>query len=97
AANSKKGSLTPSLRWYLTTPLDLASQIPSDEASDSTGAHSPAFSPATSPAHEDRDWGRLLQALPTCADLAAASNTLQASIRLDIQGLGDRLGAPIST
>ncbi|CAH2325693.1 Hypothetical predicted protein [Pelobates cultripes] len=60
------------------------------EASDGTGANSLSFSPEQcSPTSEDRNWGRLQQALPTRADLAAVNSTLQASIRADIQVLQD--------
>ncbi|CAH2320587.1 Hypothetical predicted protein [Pelobates cultripes] len=72
----------------------------SEEASDGTRANSPTFPPEErSPTSEDRDWGWLLQALPTRADLAAANSTFQASIwadiqvlRGDIQGLNYRVG-----
>ncbi|CAH2329940.1 Hypothetical predicted protein, partial [Pelobates cultripes] len=62
----------------------------SEEAFDGTGANSSAFLPEErSPTLEDRHWRKLLQALSTRADLAAAKSTLQASIRADIQALRD--------
>ncbi|CAH2329499.1 Hypothetical predicted protein, partial [Pelobates cultripes] len=97
----KKGQLTSSLRQFLVTPADFATQphgADGSMASEESAPSSPASDMLTG-GTERPPWLDLLRALPTKEDLRLATSDLGATIRQDIQalradmqGLSDRVG-----